>query len=105
MGTVYHIQIVRSRLSSNKLKNSKFYVDLCLLMVRSSCSRLAFFLSFLAIAKCAVLLLSLVIVADICCSLCLDPTSDLAAVNNDSVGTGGAPRLPLSYSVDAYICR
>lgn len=100
-----HIQLVRSRPSPNEFIISELYPNFCLLAVRSSCSRWAFFSRLLTIAKCAEFLPSLMALADICSSLCLNSVSDMTAANIVTVDAGGVLRFPPTYSVDEYVCR
>lgn len=89
VGTVSNVRLVQSCPSSNILKLSKLYLNLCPPLVRSSRCRLVFFFRFLAIAKIAVLLPSVGSFAGICSSFCVHPVSNMSAANIVSVKAGG----------------
>lgn len=90
---------LRSCFSSSKLKISKLHINLYLLPLRFSCSRLAFFFSFIVTTMCGKVLPSLAALADISLDLCVDAVSDISAAVNVYVGTevifGSRPRTRL----------
>lgn len=98
---VLHIQLGGSRLSSHKLKLPKLYLNLCLPLGRSFCSRLASFL-FSRQRHVPVLLPSLITFADICSGFWVHPKSDMAAADNAFVGTSCVLRFPPPYSADEF---
>lgn len=103
--TVFHIQLVRSCLSSSKWNSSKLYLNMCPFLVHSSGSPLTSFLCLLVLVICIILLRSLMAFADICFSLFVDPISDMAAANSAAVDAGGFPRFPPQYLVHEYFRR